>query len=103
MDILARIDDWDWEQAFNYSDFNREDVAAILAIADGENDDSNWVGVFLLRDGSFGYLSAGCDSTGWGCRASGDSYEGNTLKDVLSQLTESDWERLGDQLARFTF
>ena len=46
------------------------DVVEILAFRDGENDEKNWIGVFRVADGRFVYVDAGCDFTGWDCRAS---------------------------------
>ena len=43
----------------------REDVEAIIAIDDGENDEANWLGLFKMKDGRYLALSAGCDYTGW--------------------------------------
>lgn len=80
IEVDARIDDDDWKEVFDYADkpmavlqadvscegFTREDVAEIIAIEDGENDESEWIGVFRLNDGRFAFLTAGCDFTGWG-------------------------------------
>lgn len=38
----------------------------------GENDGPHWVWILELLDGSFGYLKAGCDYTGWNCLAGGE-------------------------------
>ena len=94
--MLARLDYGDWEEVFKYakpehacdkcdnkehriggpepticstvdtSPFKREDVDLIIAIVDGMNDESDWVGVFLLKDGRYASIRAGCDYTGWG-------------------------------------
>lgn len=45
--------------------FAISDVAEVIAVADGENDGENWLGVFRLRDGRFAFVTAGCDYTGW--------------------------------------
>jgi hypothetical protein len=45
--------------------FNIEDVVEVIASEDGEHDGDNWLGVFRLRDGRFGMVSAGCDYSGW--------------------------------------
>lgn len=81
--------DFDWQQVFKYANpeqhpwgwrpsrpitnstvsqapFTPQDVAAILAIKDGQNDGIGWLGIFLLKDGRFALLTAGCDYTGWG-------------------------------------
>ena len=84
--------DCDWEQAFAFSSgdrkitasgglfpsdvskgieqpaepFDREDVGKVYGMIDGEGDEADWIGVFLLKDGRFACLRAGCDYTGWG-------------------------------------
>ena len=84
-----RLRSYDWEAAFGECDYactyglgsspnpsppdssvslapvTREDVAEILAIEEGERDDTPWRIVFRVKDGRFGYLTAGCDYTGW--------------------------------------
>ena len=46
--------------------FGFDDVETVLASSEGENDGSNWIGLFLLRDGRFAFVAAWCDYTGWG-------------------------------------
>lgn len=43
-----------------------EHVCEIIALDNGQNDESDWVGVFKLLDGRFLSISAWCDYTGWG-------------------------------------
>ncbi len=56
----------DWKYVFAYSSFAPEEIQRTIAYSDGCNDGDNWVGVFELKDGCFGYVEAGCDYTGWG-------------------------------------
>lgn len=87
--MLEQLNTYDWEEAFAYcsgvaealgssvpkqvapgvpvddAPFRREDVARIVAISEGQNDEQDWVGVFVLEDGRFACLEAGCDYTGW--------------------------------------
>lgn len=44
---------------------SRTDVAEIIAAVNGENDGSEWLGVFRLKDGRFLMASGSCDYTGW--------------------------------------
>lgn len=75
---------------------SREDVAEILAAVNGENDGSDWLGLFLLKDGRYLVASGGCDYTGWDCQASNYMAVAHTLEDVLHfGLTSSERERLG--------
>lgn len=76
--------------------FDTEDVARVLHMAEGDNDGEPWVIVVRLRDGRFGYIKAGCDYTGWDCRAGGTSYVARSL-DLIERFAcdESDRKRLG--------
>jgi hypothetical protein len=55
------------------SPFTRQDVVEVIAAVNGENDGSEWVGVFRLADDRYLAAMGWCDYTGWDCRA------GNTL------------------------
>ena len=80
--------DYDWREAFAYASKPQpcagdscaltaatiDDVADVIARADGENDGDSWVGVFVLRDGRYLFLSAGCDYAGWDCQAGGSAW-----------------------------
>ena len=52
-----------------------KEVKHMHACKFGENDGPSWVWILELLDGSFGYLKAWCDYTGWGCQ-DGGSYSG---------------------------
>ncbi len=119
----ARLCDEDWKCAFEYfgeqntrnygtpdvravpshpetptDTFTRSDVAEVLAIADGENGDADWIGVFRLRDGRFAYVEAGCDHTGWDCIADGFAVVGPDLASIVITLDPGARDRLGAQL-----
>lgn len=83
--MLPELEDYDWKKVFHYADgskaspqnvvFNpsvptnpatREDVVEIIAMADGEPDGAEWLGMFKLTDGRYLFVAAGCDFTGWG-------------------------------------
>ncbi len=108
--IPERIADYDWEQAFQYcgphegdssynsggyhvspviesgasaEPFQRKDVKRVIAASDGEKDGANWIGVFELNDGRFAFVSAGCDYTGWDCRASGYAMVDSDLQHLI--------------------
>ena len=79
--VLARLHpgirepDEDLRDAFRYNysepkedcncDFNIDEIVSMLARVQGENNEYNWHWVVSLRDGRLGYVSAGCDYTGW--------------------------------------
>ena len=65
-EIPDRLDAYDWEQAFYYVDnYNREDVKKVIHADEGANEEADWIGLFLMNDGKYVGLSAGCDYTGW--------------------------------------
>lgn len=47
-------------------DVSIAEVACILAGVPGMNDESNWLILVALKDGTFAYLEGGCDYSGWG-------------------------------------
>lgn len=83
------LDDYGWREAFGYagepdtcaeapdvkpaapgmdvatSPFRLRDVAEVIAVREGENDERNWFCVGRLFDGRWFALDAGCDYTGW--------------------------------------
>lgn len=109
----SKIDDYDWKHIFeNYTcatsvrgdrktnhDYNREDVAEVIAVEDGENDGASWVGVFKMNDGKYMFVTAGCDYTGWGCQEGGHSSVAENLEDLISLgMTEGERGRLKGQM-----
>jgi hypothetical protein len=117
--MLERLDNYDWKEAFGYagepdtnadanhdvakvlgsnvpeSPFSREDVAEIVAIEDGENDEESWLGVFKLKDGRYAMVEAGCCYTGWDVQAWGEARVAETLNQIVRlALTERGRERL---------
>lgn len=62
-----RWDEYDWRYVFAYAKkFKPSDVAELIRAVDGENDGPSWTAIFKLKDGSYAYLTASCDYTGWG-------------------------------------
>ena len=98
---------YDWQSAFEYASiirtasecskdgFGMHDVAEVLAWSEGENDGPSWLMVGKLNDGRYFFLDAGCDYTGWDCKAGGDAQVASTL-DRLKRygMTEEARERL---------
>ena len=75
---------------------SREDVAEIIAAVNGEKDEADWVGLFLLKDGRWLVASGGCDATGWDCQASNNLTVCATRHDaILFGMSEQEAERLG--------
>lgn len=75
---------------------SRTDVKEIIAAVNGENDEADWLGVFLLRDGRYLVAQGGCDYTGWDCQAGNNMVVAKSMEDVLTWgLTEQERSRLG--------
>ena len=87
---LPEINDGNWSETFGYADgtailadekdrpqkaaphldvseapFSICDVVEIIAMREGEHDESNWIAVGRLFDGRWFAIDAGCDYTGW--------------------------------------
>lgn len=115
--MLKQLDDDDWKEAFGYAGepgtcgspdiratpisnvsvapFTREDVAEIFAMEEGENDGPSWVIAGRLNDGRYFYLEAGCDYTGWDCRAGGSASVASSKEELISfAMTEDGRTRL---------
>ena len=100
MTLQELNEDYNWDNAFGYAPFSREDVAEIIAYEEGQNDGDSWVGVFKLKDGRFGYVDAWCDYTGWDCQAGGDGEVSDTLEHLVRfELTSKNRRRLKMELA----
>jgi len=64
---------YDWKEAMTYAKFTFQDVGEIIIAEEGENDERDWKLIVRLKSGKWGWLSAGCDYSGWDCQAGGDS------------------------------
>lgn len=88
-------DSYDWPEAFEYASgaesvrgatmrsFTLDDVAEILGSVEGANDEADWLCVGRLNNGEFFVLSAGCDYTGWDCRAGGWCHVEPSLDELI--------------------
>lgn len=75
---------------------SRSDVLRIVAAVNGEHDESDWIGVFELRDGRYLVASGGCDYTGWDCQAHNSLIVCASMANVLVYgLTKYERSRLG--------
>ncbi len=105
--------DWDWRSAFSeassqhsgYGDTEPQclsEVAEIIAADPGENDGPEWISVTKQSDGRYLVMRAGCDYTGWDCRAGGKIEYYATLEEAVSKLTltEDEQQRLIGQLIK---
>lgn len=107
IDLEAFKADYDWCAAFHEAVHHScgsnyyEDpgpishVAEVLHAAEGLNDESDWLAVGRWDDGKFFVMSAGCDYTGWDCRAGGTIEFHDTLGEAITDLTPEQAARLG--------
>lgn len=95
MTIDQMKDDFDWQQAFCYSPVPMNKVKRIVAYDNGANEDADWIGIFELEDGTYLFLAAGCDYTGWGCQdwGHGDVYASELL--AIQGVGDQERDRLG--------
>ena len=80
-DFANFMDAFDWQEAMKYAKFEFGDIKRIIYSKKGINDEENWELIVELKDGKFGWLSAWCDYSGWGCQEGGES----TLYDTEEQ------------------
>jgi hypothetical protein len=99
--------DYDWRSAFHEAVYHScgsydvigpiENVTRVIHSIEGENDEADWLAIVEWSgpEGKFAVMSAGCDYTGWDCRAGGsiDFYESAAV--ALSSLTPEQARRLG--------
>ena len=100
MTVAEVKESWDWQAAFDcaardgvprgvlgYSGslapVALDDLEEAIAISNGENDETSWIGAFLLKDGRYLFLSAWCDYTGWGCQDGGDAQVASDLPTLI--------------------
>lgn len=110
MTITELMNDYDWENVFDYASpeeaepnskvsrasFERKDVKRIIAYVEGENDGPDWVIVVELKDGRFASIRAGCDYTGWDCQAWGSSNVAESEDKIIRfGLSNEERTRLG--------
>lgn len=62
--------------------FTPDDVDRIVDFDEGENDGPSWVIVGVLKDGRVFFIEAGCDYTGWDCRASGVCFVADSIEAI---------------------
>lgn len=106
---MSELNGYNWEQAFSccsppeplfgekvgLADFTIMSVKEIIALDEGENDVEDWIGLFRLNDGRYVFISAGCDFTGWECRAGGNGLVSNNLRDLFKiGISDREKERM---------
>lgn len=112
--VEALLESYDWEEVFGEGGGGnctqdvdsldgtdcgvclRAGVYKIIASVNGMNDEEEWIGVFLMRDGRYLAASGSCDYTGWDCRAGNTLTVASSLASLItSGLTPGQCRRLG--------
>jgi hypothetical protein len=115
--LEALLQDGDWAQVFgdeSYGNTNKDtraavpdpsidltppsrtDIKEIVAVANGEPDAQEWIGLFVLFDGRYLVANGGCDYTGWDCQASNTLVIARDQEEaVMFALTREQRKRLG--------
>jgi hypothetical protein len=101
------LDDYAWQEASKFlspasNPLTREvvmglsaaDVAEVLALGDGENEERSWLAILRMKDGRFVYLTAWCDYTGWDCQAGGTAEWCATYPELYACIPDEHRERL---------
>ena len=82
---------YDWKEAMNYAKFGFSDISKLIFAKEGENDGESWKLIVELKDGTFGWLVAGCDYSGWDCQANGTSGICITKQEAENALGKINW------------
>ena len=85
----------DFHAALDVADGEKFTVADVESVVSagmewGDYAETTCVGIFRLKDGRFGYVSAGCDTTGWDCQAGGVIGIAASVEEARSHLTPDD-------------
>ena len=92
-------EDYNWSEAFEFAPFNINNVIEVIASDEGENDGESWVCVVKLNDGTFGFVDAWCDYTGWDCQSGGSGYQDDDFEHLKRwKMNSSARRRLGMEL-----
>lgn len=89
-------DDYDWTEAFGCASVDPANIESVIASDEGQNDGESWIALFKMKNGTFCFLTAWCDYTGWDCQSGGDAYDNEDFRALLlNSVPEADRKRLG--------
>lgn len=96
--LLSQTDD-EWVQVFGAlkgQPFGLADVAEPIAsvVVEGDYAETELWAVVRLKDGRFGYIHGGCDTTGWDCQSSADGFTADTVEAIIAGLDDEAMRRL---------
>lgn len=95
MKIEELMQDYDYAELMEYGP-PVEDVAEVVRTYDGCPDEENWLVVLKMKDGRWCFVEAGCDYTGWDCRAGGNHYFASSEEELVRyHMTQSNRRDLG--------
>lgn len=94
----SRLDDYDFKECAKYAPFQIWDIEDILACWPGEADGDNWDYIVKLKNGTFGWITGGCDYTGWGCQENGEGKHAKTAEEAIFFAPEERRDNLRKQV-----
>lgn len=87
---IIRKPDSDLEYCFQYDcSMDPKEIKNVLAQVPGEADGFNWHWIVEMNDGTFFYVTGGCDYSGWGCQDWGEAKEASSPLEA-AELTVND-------------
>lgn len=107
--MIESLEEENWKRVFDYANgtdgrpswalsrkecacFDRENVDSIFGISEGDHDGPNWLVTGRLINGNYFFIEAGCDYTGWDCKAGGSAWVCDSFS-VLTQLAMDEYQR----------
>lgn len=82
----SRLDDFDFNECLKYAPFEKGDVSEIIACWPGEADGEKWHYIVELKNKEYGYVTAWCDYSGWGCQEGGEGFKAKTIKEIFKKI-----------------
>src|SRR3990167_7354471 len=98
--LSMRLDDYDFKECMKYAPFKDEDIQELIAEYPGEADGENWHYIVKLKDEKIGWVTAGCDYTGWGCQEWGEGRILATIDEALNMAENESYDKEKGKIVR---
>lgn len=90
--LEKRFDDYDFKECMKYAPFKVEEIETLIACYPGAADEDSWHYIAKLKDGKFGWVTASCDYTGWGCQEGGEGKICTSIEDAIDAAVVSEYD-----------